>query len=128
MKEQVDERRRTRRAFKDVSLRHWLQAVAERNGASAIVIADGTGLLVAGGIEDDEGERMAATAALQAQEDQDLTVADDRGTTMLIRRFSWQQETLYVCVRGEPERCRAALVEAHDGILRILEEAAPASP
>jgi hypothetical protein len=117
------ERRKARSHFKDTALQSWLDAVASRAGVSAIVVADVAGLLVASGVAGEQAEEMAVMATRKADPgDKEVTVTDEQGNSLVIRSFSYNDETLFVCARGGLEQGKKGVEEAIAGIARILDK------
>lgn len=117
------ERRRKRSTYKALALQYWMASVARRNRVVAMILADTSGLLVAGSMKGPEAEELAAVAPLLMREnEQGETVADRHRLPMSIDRLDVAGNSLYLCAVGEGERCRQGIGQVRNGIERILDE------
>jgi hypothetical protein len=118
----VPERRQRRSPYKDISLQHWLDAVASRRRVDAIVVANDKGLLVGGGVHGVEADEIAGLAAEKGprKATSGYSVIDHDGERMTIKCVSWKRQLIYVAAKGDPERSKEAITESIAGIDRIL--------
>ena len=119
------ERRRKRSTFTGLALQYYLRSVAERNRVVAMVVADATGLLVAGSMRGPEAEELAAVSPMLLRRNEGAaSLAERYDLPMQVAQFSMEGQSLYLCAVGERERCTGGLNEARAGIERILSVAA----
>lgn len=117
------ERRRKRSSYKALALQYWLSSVARQNRIVALVIADTSGMLVAGSLKGPEAEELAALAPLLAREDENgNTITMRHRLPMAIAEAEIDGATYYLCAVGKSNGCDHGLGQATRGINRILSE------
>jgi hypothetical protein len=124
------EDRRRKRSLDPLVALHYKLAHARKNGAlDAIVVADASGVVVAGAGSWATCEELAAYAPLLAREDEDgmsLPVAsrvESMRATVGVRTMVIEGQEVLVCARGGMGR-DASLEDAAEGVVRILQRAA----
>ena len=116
------ERRKRRSGYKDLALEVWLDTVARRHDVPVLVVADGSGLLVAAGRDAVEAEEIAALAATLVCPVGEVATCSHRGATVWARRVAQVEEQILVLAKGAAGPAHAALAEADPGVTRILAE------
>jgi hypothetical protein len=124
----VVERRTRRSAHPLRALAYQLDDTARLRGLDALVLADQDGLFIAGGgkrADRASHDAVASLCPLVVREggncyDGDLEVPGDKALSVLM--FSYMGQTLYLgaLLRGRDESASDAMLQAMEGVLRIL--------
>lgn len=114
-------RRRKRSNYTALSLQYWLAAVARRTRTFALVLADTAGLLIASTLHGPEAEELAALAPLLARgHTSTASVSARYGVPVSVNPITVDGMPMLLCAVGEDETREPAMVQAVDGVSRIL--------
>ena len=112
------DRRQKRSEYTCVALSYWLDAIAERETLTSVVLADSSGLVIAASNPSEEAEDVAAVAAIQAAGGSVDLPFDE--ANLQIHPIDFGYDLVLLCSTGEPERSTASLEIAEHGVRRIL--------
>lgn len=116
----VKERRRRRSSDPLVALHYQLSHARALGSLDTIVIADDSGVVVAGSGSWAACEELAAYAPFLDQAEHTSPRVKSLKEETVLKRVSVGSSTVIVCAKGKGESARTAIDRATEGALRIL--------
>lgn len=119
------DRRKTRSDFRDLALRFWLCATAERGQLDGLVLADQAGLLIAASMPQRAAEEVAAQAPYLAGHAELLNaVMGNDAFPLTVHELSLSSQPIYICGVGRPIMDNTLIQDVQSGVQRIFANAA----